>query len=225
MFGRKNADARGPSAALTAAAVFIAEVAMRSVQTEDGGVRVEDYLTVLAAAAGEAVLVSAGLFDIEHNELAPGSAVFGDRINGILTGDSVSLADMTADTVLGLYRAQLVPVPIPPDAMPDPRRLYEHVAASVNSAPWGYVATTVAADNQPRLMPLRVAFEMRATVDHAVATADVDTARRWVPCVLALAVAVRQVQSAIDLRLASTLIMEVLFAMAKTVPMSASKLE
>jgi len=179
---------------------------------------------VLAAATGEAVLVSAGLFDIEHNEMAPGSAVFGDRINEILTGDSISLAGMTAQTVLGLYLAELVPVPVALDALPDPRRLYEHVAGSVNSAPWGYVATTVEPDNQPRVMALRVAFEMRATVDQAVATAGLDPAQRWVPCVLALAVAVRQVQSAIDLQVASTLIMEVVFAMAKTVPMSASKL-
>ena len=132
MFGRKKSSAPRPSAALAAAAAYIAEVALRSVQTEDGGVRVEDYLTVIAAAAGEAVLVSAGLFDIEHNELAPGSAVFGDRINTILTGDSISLADMSADTVLGLYRAELVPVPIAPDALPAPRRLYEHVASTVN---------------------------------------------------------------------------------------------
>ena len=224
MLGRKNAKDVRPSAALTAAAAYIADVALRSVKTADGGARVEDYLTVLAAATGEAVLVSAGLFDIEHNELAPGSAVFGDRINAILTGDSISLADMTTDTVLGLYCAELVPVPIAPDALPDPRRLYQHVAGTVNSAPWGYVATTVAADNQPRVMPLRAAFEMRAAVDHAVATAAVDQARRWVPCVLALCAAVRQVQSAIDMQLASTLIMEVVFAMAKTVPMSADKL-
>jgi len=224
MLGRKKSSAPPPSAALAAAAAYIAEVALRSVQTEDGGVRVEDYLTVIAAATGEAVLVSAGLFDIEHNELAPGSAVFGDRINAILTGDSISLADMTADTVLGLYCAELVPVPIAPDALPDPRRLYEHVASTVNSAPWGYVATTVEVDNQPRVMALRVAFDMRATVDHAVATAGVDRSQRWVPCVLALCVAVRQVQSAIDMRLATTLILEVVFAMAKTVPMSADKL-
>ena len=206
------------SAELAAAATYIAEVAMRSVQTDDGGVRVEDYLTVLAASAGEAVLVSAGLFDIEHNELAPGAAVFGDRINEILTGDSIVWADLTADTVLGLYHAELVPLPVAADVLPDPRRLYEHVAGSVNSAPWGHV-TTVPADNQPRVMPLRAAFEMRATVDHAVASANVDSVQRWVPCVLAVCVAVRQVHAAIDMRVASTLIMEVVFAMAKTVPM------
>lgn len=224
MLGRKKSTSVRPSAELAAAATYIAEVAMRSVQTDDGGVRVEDYLTVLAAAAGEAVLVSAGLFDIEHNDLAPGAAVFGDRINEILSGDSIVWADITTDTVLGLYRSELVPVPVAADVLPDPRRLYEHVAGSVNRAPWGHVATTVPADNEPRVMPLRVAFEMRATVDHAVTTANVDAAHRWVPCVLALCVAVRQVQAAIDMGTASTLILEVVFAMAKTVPMSTAKL-
>jgi hypothetical protein len=224
MFGRKQANDGHRSDALTAAATHIADVALRSVQTADGGVRVEDYLTVLAAAAGESVLVSAGLFDIEHNELTPGSAVFGDRINAILTGDSISLAEMTTDTVVGLYRAELVPVPIAPDALPDPRRLYEHVAGTVNDAPWGYVATTVDADHQPRVMALRAAFEMRAAVDEAVRVAEVNQAQRWVPCVLAICAAMRQVQAAIDMRLASTLVMEVLFAMSKTVPMSSDKL-
>jgi hypothetical protein len=225
VIGRDKSSGAVRSAALTAAAAHIATVALGSVQTADRGVRVEDYLTVLAAAAGEAVLVSAGLFDIEHNELNPGAAVFGDRINEILTGDSIVLAAMGTDTVLGLFQSELVPMTLPGEAMPDPRALYEHVAASVNSAPWGYVTTTVAADNQPRVMPLRVAFEMRDTVDAAVAAAGMDTVHRWVPCVLALCVAMGEVQAAIDLRVAATLVMEVLFALAKMVPMSRDQLQ
>jgi len=67
MFGRKKLAPAGPSVALAAAADHLAQVALRNVQTEDGGVRVEDYLTVLAATVGEAVLVSAGLLDIGND--------------------------------------------------------------------------------------------------------------------------------------------------------------
>ena len=73
-------------------------------------------------------------------------------------------------------------------------------------------------------MPLRVAFEMRASVDRVVITEHVEQDRRWVPCVLALCAAMRQVAAAIDMRLASTLVLEIVFAMARTVPMSADKL-
>ena len=59
------------------AAVALRDVALAYVQDERG-VRVEDYVTVLAAATGEAAIVASGVIDIEHNELTPGAAVFGD---------------------------------------------------------------------------------------------------------------------------------------------------
>lgn len=64
----------------------VRDAALAIVQTPDGGVRVEDYLTAQAAAVGEAALGAAG-FDVVHPTLVPGSAVFFDAVNEVLTGD------------------------------------------------------------------------------------------------------------------------------------------
>jgi len=65
------------SPAIRGAGEAIAAAAMAGVQNERG-VRVEEYLSALAAATGEAAVVAAGIFDIEDNAMTPGTAVFGD---------------------------------------------------------------------------------------------------------------------------------------------------
>jgi hypothetical protein len=188
-------------------------------------VRVEDYLTVLAAATGEAALVASGLLDIEHTELTPGSAVFGDAINAVLTGDALVLAAVPPLSVLGVFAGELVPSLVPANAVEPLARWYEHVAATVAGQAWGEVATTVGEEHRPTVLPLRAAFELRPAVDEAAARSDRPTSERHVPCVLALCLAFGQVQSAIDVRVATTLTLEVVFGMAKMVPMSRHALE
>lgn len=70
------------------------------------------------------------------------------------------------------------------------------------------------------VMPLQVAFEIRPAVEAAGASADLPVARRHLLCGVALAEALRQVQGAIDMQVALTLALEVVFGMTKMVPMS-----
>lgn len=72
----------------------------------------------------------------------------------------------------------------------------------------------------PSVLPIRVAFELRPAVDAAVATLNLEPSRRHVPCTYALAEALTQVQAAIDPAVAIRLALEVVFGMAKMVPMS-----
>jgi hypothetical protein len=213
-------------AALRAQAEGLAAVALAYVQDPaTKRVRVEDYLTVLAAMTGEAAVVSAGVFDIEHTDLTPGAAVFGDAINHVLTGDSSSIADVPATSIVGMLVHELVPLVVTIDAFGPLERLYAHVAETVNSAPWGTVALTIPTDNQPSVMPLRAAFELRSAVEAAQESLGLAPAQRYVPCTLALAVAIGQVRAAIDVPIALTLSLEVVFGMAKMVPMSRAAFE
>jgi len=201
-----------------AAAEAIEQAAVELVR-DDRGVRVEDCLAALAAATGEAALVDGLGFDIEATDLTPGAAVFGDGINVVLTGDGTSLNEVPATSVVGLLRDHLVPGTVPADAFGSIEGLYRLVAEGVGSTPWGEAALTIPDDHRPSLPPLRLAFELRRTVE-SVAAAD-----RHTPCALALAAGIERTKDAIDIRTALTLSLEVVFGMAKTVPMSRKALE
>jgi hypothetical protein len=193
---------------------------------DDRGVRVEDYLTALAAVTGEAALVDAALFDIESTELTPGSAVFGDEINRMLTGDETDLHALPATSVVGVLRDRLVPNgTVAAEAFGPLERLYAQAAAGVGSTAWGEVPLSVADEHRPGIPPLRLAFELRPAVESAVAevqegNGSAPVAGRRVPCALALASAIERTAQAIDVAVGLTLSLEVVFGIAKTVPMS-----
>jgi hypothetical protein len=210
-----------------AAALTIRDAAFQYLQDEHG-VRVEDYLTVLAAVTGEAALVSTGI-DIEEVEIAPGSGMFGGRVNDMLSGDSAELAEAGPSTVIGVLRERLVPGLVPADWI-DLQRLYTFVASNVGRAPWGAVTLSVPEDNYPRVLPIRAAFEMRPVVDAACeglpgAGDPVAAVARHVPCAAALASALEQTSGAIDLGIGVALALEVTFSMAKMMPMSRRAME
>jgi hypothetical protein len=210
----------GPSAATRAAATVLAGTALKYVQDAEGRVRVEDYVTVLGALTGEAALVAAGLFDIETTAMTPGSAVFGDQINEILSGDSPDLKWLPSQSVMGILVTELVPETVPLNLLVPLEELYRHVAASVNSTDWGTVATTVPADNQPTVLPIRAAFELRRAVDAAQAQAGLPLSLRHLPCTLALCEGIKQVRGSAEMGMIVRLALEVTFGMAKMVPMS-----
>jgi hypothetical protein len=215
-----GAEAAGESPAVRDAAEKLVGIALASVEDGAGRVRVEDFVTVLAAAAGEAALVSAGVLDIETSTIPPGAAVFGDAINVILTGDSGDLTRVPSDSLVGILVRELVPGIVSLDDFGSPDSFYSHVASTVGQAPWGSVSTTVGPDHQPSVLPLRAAFELREAVAAAQARAGLAPNRRYVLCALALAGGLRQVRQAIDVRIALQLALEVVFGMAKMAPMS-----
>ena len=203
------------------AAQAIATAALARVEDPPGSkrVRVEDYLTALGAIAGESAIVDAGI-DIESLDMAPGSALFGDQINEVLTGDSAALGSVPADSVVGILVAQLVPEVVSLADFGSIEDLYRSVAASVGKTEWGDVHLSVPEDNLPRIQPMRLAFELRSTVEGACAVAGVKTGERHQACALALAGGLAQVTEAIDVKIGLRLALEVVFGMAKMAPMS-----
>jgi hypothetical protein len=206
------------SAAAHTAAEAIANAALNRVQDERG-VRVEDYLTALSAATGEAAIVAAGI-DIESLDITPGAALFGDQINQALTGDTAELEDVPADTIVGILVDQLVPGTVSLADFGALEDLYRSVATHVGEQEWGNVYVSVGADHSPTIPPIRLAFELRPTVEAACAASKIYAARRHQPCALALASSLVQVKDAIDIKVALRLALEVVFGMAKMAPMS-----
>jgi hypothetical protein len=195
---------------LAAAEAALRAAALAMVQDERG-VRVEDYLTSIAATVGEGALAAAG-FDVTGHDLTPGSGLFYEPVNELLTGDS--LDDVPAGSVYGIL-ASLAPAPLP-----TPRELYEHVARSVGAADWGQVTVTVPEGNRPWVLPLRSAYDLRPVVaalevEHALALDQ-----RHVLTATALGSAITQVEGAIDPGVAVRLALEVTFGMAKMAPMT-----
>ncbi len=208
------------------AAELLAGIALARVQEKPSGrVRVEDYIAVLASLTGEAALVASGVFDIETTELRPGSAVFGHAINDVLTGDTADVRELAPNTVMGVLIRELAPAVVPVASFDRLEELYRHVAATVESSDWGDVATTVGDAHEPGILPIQVAFELRDAVDAAQTDAGLPRNLRHVPCALALAIGLRQVAGAIDMEIAVTLALEIVFGMAKMVPMSKAAFE
>jgi len=184
-------------------------------------VRVEDFLTAVAAVTGEAAIVAAGI-DIEALDMPPGAALFGDQINQILTGDTTELANVPADTIVGILTASLVPNVVSLADFGSLEDLYRSVAEHAGDREWGNVYVSVGADHAPTIPPIRLAFELRPSVEAACLESGIAPAQQHQPCALALSGALVQVKDAIDIKLALKLALEVLFGMAKMTPMSRS---
>lgn len=210
------------SAAEREAGQKIAAAALaRVAEPGTGRVRVEDYLTALAAVTGEAAIVASGVISIESSDLTPGAGIIGSQINEILTGDdATNLASVSTDNVVGILIAELVPGTVALEDFGSLVDLYEGVIANIASKPWGSVHTSVAEEHQPTVLPIRLAFELRPAVEAACSVAGVADAQRHQPCALALATALEQVRGAIDSKIGLQLALEVVFGMAKMAPMS-----
>jgi hypothetical protein len=184
-----------------------------------GRVRVEDFLTALAAVTGESAIVAAGI-DIEALDITPGAALFGDQINQALTGDTADLDKVPADSIVGILVSSLVPDVVALADFGSLEDVYRSVAAHVGVTEWGTVYLSVGADHAPTIPPIRLAFELRPAVESACAEAGIAPGQRHQPCALALAGALEQVKDAIDIKLGLRLALEVVFGMAKMAPMS-----
>ena len=220
-FGRKGGGSAAVSDATRQVAARLAKEALaRVVDPTTRGVRVEDYLTVLGAMTGEAVILASGIVELESSDIAPGSALFGDELNRLLTGDTTDLEQVPSDCVVGVLLAELVPGVVKRAAFGSMEDLYRRVAAGVGSVPWGAVPVDVVPDNQPTVLPIQVAYDLRPAVDGAMLALRESETPRYVVCAVALADAIKQTRGAIDPKVAVNIALQVVFGTAKMMPMS-----
>jgi hypothetical protein len=217
----------------------IIEDAKRLVRGPDGRLRIEEYLSALAAVAGEMVLRRSQVINLDSGtvnpgfsvyvsdaKVPPGSAVLSPHINALLSGDRSSWAEIPVTSTFGalynvLTRSQEVAWPA--DSFPDVAEVYQFFAAArkngVSQQAWGWAPLSIPVHHHPKLQPLRAAYNLRQTVlSQNPAKADrleFDTTVTAIAVLLALS----EVRGAIDLRVALSLVFETINAMAKTVPM------
>lgn len=216
----------GHSPAVRSASETLSTAALSRVKDPaTGRVRVEDYLAVLASITGEAALVASGVIDVEAAGLTPGSPIFGDPMNALLTGDQLDPAKAPATSVVGVLVGALVPETVPLEAFGELERIYRQVATGVGSVAWGMVPLSVPDDNCPAVLPIQVAFELRPAVETALGASGLPASGRHVLCALALANGLRLVGDAMDRQVAVTLSLEIAFGMAKMTPMSRAAFE
>jgi hypothetical protein len=186
----------------------------------NNSVRVEDYLTVLAAAAGEAVFAATGFMDVNtpREGLNPGSAIFGAQTNVLLTGDEATFREAKQGSVAWQLMSLTGPELFARTDFAVVDDVIGLTATTAGQVEWGAVVTTVPEANKPRVLPLRAALEMRPYVDQVQEALGLPIERRYVPCVRALAAAMRETRYAIMPEIAIALSVQVMFAMAKTVP-------
>ena len=199
------------------------QFAMGKLRDKDGRIRAEDVICVLATIAGERCIEAAGDFNPRDHQFAPGSRVFSDKVNVLLAGEGASdkLQNLPASSVIGLLRDRLVGKSYQEVDFPPLPEIFKGFAAGIgNPADWGKVPLSVGADNQPYVLPLRVAYESRAAIDQILQPLNGDKARSLRVSVIALSEILKLVRQAISPNVALLLAIETVNGMSKTAPMT-----
>jgi len=222
MSNRHQAPATPPYDRATVADALVALFEARAA-AGDGRIRVEDLLSAASAACGEACIAAAGELDVERHAFTPGAVVMSDRINGILAADTTDWSG-GGESVFGIIRAGALAHGYAAREFPALEDVFRGFAAGVaakEAGPaWGFVPLSVPPGNQPRIQPLRDAYEVRPAVRALFAGHGVPVAEWPGVCALALASELGRVAGAIDHGIAVRLVLETVNGMAKTAPMT-----
>jgi hypothetical protein len=194
----------------------------------DGRIRAEDLLSAAAAVCGEACIAAAGEFDPEDHTFTPGSAVFSDRVNGILLANASDWQG-AGTSVFGIIHSGTlargyVVADFPPSDEPT-----RHFAATLGSgdpqATWGRVALSVPEANLPRSQPLRQAFDLRPAFRKILVDLGIPRDEWPSHCASALVIELARVRQAIDPGIATRIVLETVNGMAKMAPMTIRHLQ
>jgi hypothetical protein len=199
----------------------LVEILLNKLTAKDGRIHAEDAISGAAAVVAERCILAAAEFDPRRHRFTPGSRVFSDRVNGLISGNQPTVESAAADSVVGILRDQLVVAGYRREEFPDLKGVFEGFAARIGKEEdWGWVPLSTPADNRPHLMPLMVAFETRADVERGLAALRSDEAKALAASTLALADILGKVKDVIDHRVALLLAIETVNGMAKTAPMT-----
>ncbi len=189
---------------------------------KDGRIRAEDLITAAASIAAELCIEAAGDIDPRKHLLVPGSRVFSDKVNELFCGNSAehTIAAVPAESIVGMLRDSVLPAGYNESDFPSLKKIFEYFAANIgNKADWGKVPLSLSEENKPSVLPLRLAYETRSTVDQAFHGLD-NPQQKLRAAVLTLGKVLIAVQKAIDRKIAILLALEILNGMAKTAPMT-----
>jgi hypothetical protein len=195
---------------------------------DEHGVRAEDAICALATIVGERCIDAAGEYDPRAHTFTPGARVFSDRVNQLIAGDVLSdeLGALSPASIVGLLRDRLAGRSYERAHFPAMTAVLRSFAARAGKKEdWGTVPLSVPPEHQPRLIPLRVAFETRPAVDKLVAGLGPDKRRALRAAALALAQLLEMVCQAVDPKVALLLALETINGVSKTAPMTVAAMK
>jgi hypothetical protein len=140
----------------------------------------------------------------------------------LFSGDTPldSIDSVPAESIVGILRDKLVASGYAKSDFPSLKLIFTHFAANIGKqSDWGKVPLSVPEANRPFVLPLRVAYELRPTVDR-VFQPLAGPEQKLRAAVLTLTEALIAVQQAIDRPTALLLALETVNGMAKTAPMT-----
>ena len=213
-----------PTVAMAKLSTMIKELTERPA----GPYRIEDLISAAAAFAGENILGQVDGSVLSDHQFRPGSPLFSEKANSLLSGSSSDWAAMPHLTAFArLY--SILPhhpkFPYPYEAFPSPDAVYRHFAARrrdgvVSKEDWGTASLTIPTAHWPQKPPLRSAYELRQAVSRLWGNDEPTPA---VLCELAQLCLTQFLVIARTTKFspsfALVLAMETLNAMAKTAPM------
>jgi hypothetical protein len=189
---------------------------------KNGRIRTEDCIVAIASILAEQCIEVAGNFNPRKHQFVPGSRVFSDKVNELFSGDLPigNIGDIPASSIVGKLRELLLPAGYHVSDFPSLDLIFEQFAANVGKASdWGKVPWSVPEPNLPLILPLRVAYTTRSTVDQ-IFQPLASPQQKLNASIFALAKVLIEVQQVIDRKIALLLAIETINGMAKTAPMT-----
>lgn len=146
--------------------------------------------------------------------------MFSTKVNCLICDDK-SFDEAPAGTIVGTLRDQLIGCGFTNANFPVLNDVFKYFAANIGKeADWGKVPLSVPQQHYPFLLPLRVTYETRATVDQSLAPLGGDPSQRLRATTLALAKALCETRDVLSRTIATSLAIETINGMAKTAPMT-----
>lgn len=189
-------------------------------EKDSGRIRAEDIIAAAASIVAELCIVAAGDFNPRKHEMTPGMRVFSTKVNELFAGDKQGIETVPSESIVGIVRDKLLVAGYDKGDFPPLTPLFQRFAANVGKHDvWGKVAWSVPEANYPRILPLRVAYATRSTVDSVFAPLT-DPSKKLLAATLTLVEVLVAVRQVIDKKIALLLALETINGMAKTAPMT-----
>ncbi len=184
-----------------------------------------EAIAAMAAVVGERCQEVAGEFPVRKHTFVPGQRIFSDRVNVLLAGDgrAVDLDGIPSPAIYGQIRDEVDGGRYPRDRFPALKAIFQGFASRIGKPEdWGKVPLSLPAEDWPRLLPLRAAFDTRNGIDAVLGPIKGDKERALRVSTRALTLLLNGADQRLDPGDSLALALETINGMAKTAPMLAA---
>ena len=197
-----------------------------SVQTDmdEKGIRIEDSIGLISVIIGERCIAFAGEHSIHDHNLEPGEVLLSKKINNVLVGSSATLAwnTLSENSVFGMIWCNLTSK-FDIESFPSLQPIFDNFDQSVSNEKWANLSLSVPEKYTPSFLQLKAGYKSRSFVENNIYQGDQYNCL----CIAidALCYILNETRKAIAPQIALTLACEIIYAMAKTAPMTDNRMQ